>query len=248
MSEKFEKFLGIKEKNVNVQEILNNNFRGKLSGLQSMLLPENKFMAAKSGAMAEYGKMLEEYVMPADKIKEYNDKNPLEIKNDFVEAEDPNIGWKFHLNVKPENVDFVSDYLIKNGYDHKYLSGGEIEEGKIFTMYVGSYNMAKRLAQGLSHDLYIYLCKPGENQEVEFAAGVVGRFVASKYLKNNFNKYGTCGFSLKEDDLKQLHRLIFFHKNKPDLEEKKKKFIQDAEEKAYKELQEIYGDYFFKAE
>src|SRR3989344_4374590 len=52
-------------------------------------------------------------------------------KKDF--PRDRNKGHKLHLNVYPENVELVSRILKDQGFDHKYLYGGEPKDGKIFT-------------------------------------------------------------------------------------------------------------------
>src|SRR3989338_4911174 len=39
--------------------------------------------------------------------------------------EDPNHGWKLHLNVSANNAREVSDFLKSNQYHHKFLSGGD---------------------------------------------------------------------------------------------------------------------------
>ncbi len=248
MKNSFEEFFGINKENINIQEILDNNFRSKLTRLRSMFLPENKFMQEKlKEANSEYKKILEEYMFPTDKVQEYNEQNPNEIKSNFIEPENPNVGWKFHLNVIPEHVKSVSEYLINNGYNHKYLSGGEIEDGKIFTIYIGSYEMAKKLSEDLSRDLVQYLCDPAENQEIEFARGIVGRFVVSK--RYDFVPFSYHGFPIKKEDERALGGFKFLNKENKgtDFEDKKDKLLRDAEEKAFKELIAIYGNYFFES-
>lgn len=45
---------------------------------------------------------------------------------------DTSVGHKIHLNVTPQHVRRVSEYLRDEGFRHKYLRGGEVEDGKIF--------------------------------------------------------------------------------------------------------------------
>jgi hypothetical protein len=87
-------------------------------------------------------------------------------KKDFEEA---NIGWKIHLNVCPENTKAVSEYLISQEYYHKYFGGGEIEDGKIFTVYIGSYLLTEKLAREIYHDIYWILARSRIPGELEFA-------------------------------------------------------------------------------
>jgi hypothetical protein len=126
-------------------------------------------------------------------FKKYN-----EALNDYSDADHPfdkskcdllsdGAGYKFHLNVEPADVKAVSEYLIKEGYRHKYLHGGEIEDGKIFTIYIGSKDLAEKLAPKLSSDLHTYLRKPVETGEIEFAPNIVGRFVGTR---SHFQQYG----------------------------------------------------------
>ena len=71
-----------------------------------------------------YQAYLDAYIHAGDDTAE-------EKKWDF--EKDPNIGWKLHLNVSPKHVVHVSQYLKAQGYNHKFLSGGDPENGKIFT-------------------------------------------------------------------------------------------------------------------
>jgi hypothetical protein len=121
-------------------------------------------------------------------------------KTDLINPTDPNIGWKLHLNIPPDNVRLVSDYLKQNGYRHKFLSDGEIHHGKIFTVYIGSYAKTAKLADILSRDLRQYLRKPLDDREIEFAPGIVGRFKSdniydsvSKKIVARFYSYGRAG-------------------------------------------------------
>lgn len=79
---------------------------------ESQKLPENPYSKMdEKVAYEKYNKILPEYGnWKAENIKIGDFKNP-------------NIGWKMHLNVTPENVVEVSTYLRKEGYCHKYLSG-----------------------------------------------------------------------------------------------------------------------------
>ena len=158
-----------------------------------------------------------------------------EDKTDLLKTGNVNIGWKLHLNVKPENVVEVSKYLVDNGYRHKYLSGGDIEEGKVFTVYVGSREKTEEVSATLSKDLRNKLTKPKDKNEIEFARGVVGRF-SSGLGYGEFKKYGTLGM----DTLKSaMGDIIKFIQNP-----NKSETIREIEFKSYQRLEELYGHYF----
>lgn len=205
MSNSLEKFFGTETEKENVNEIIQRNFRDKLLHAKSLLLPENPLVSKDiKKPEDEYRKILKEYMIPKEVEKKYNKDNPENAKGDFIDEKDLDIGWKFHLNIRSKHVKAVSDYLVQNGYCHKYLSGGDIDDGKIFTIYTGSHKLAKKLAQSLSSDLYGYLCKPVAKQEVEFEAGIIGRFVGPK---RDFARYGSCGYSIRQSDNLQLESL-----------------------------------------
>lgn len=112
-------------------------------------------------------------------------------KVDYPEKITHNFGHKLHLNIEAKDVVVVSKYLKDNGYRHKYLSGGEIEDGKVFTVYIGSKDLTDELAQKISSDLQTYLRRPVFVDEVEYAPNVVGRFESSKGTgAEPFSKYG----------------------------------------------------------
>lgn len=206
-------------------------------------LPENP--NNEEGDESKYEKELKKY-----KNNLYSSK---ESKTDFVEKGNPNIGWKLHLNVAIENVKEVSRYLKENGFNHKYLSGGKTETGKIFTIYIGSYKLTKKLAEEISRDLIKYLCKPIDSKETEFAPGVSARFVVPvmingqelkqqagygykgglEYLFEDYDKWHT-EFMLKSPKLK----------NDPDFQRREKEFREKTVIRSYKKFKELYGEYF----
>lgn len=124
---------------------------------------------------APYKAVLEDYVYKAEAGKWQFFDN------------DPNQGYKFHLNVKPENVRQVAAILKLGGYQHKYLSGGEVENGKIFTVYTGSKQQTEQIVREVADSEIVRLLeKPlaDDTGEVPYAPNIVGRFVGNrdKYL------------------------------------------------------------------
>lgn len=160
------------------------------------------------------------------------EKDPSPEKCDYLPG---NVGHKLHLNVEPENVVAVSNYLKAQGYMHKYLSGGELSLGKIFTIYIGSYDKATHWAKKISEDLSPYLVRP-RSGEVEYAPNVTGRFDAL-----------TQGFARKDVGLGAFNPLSSVatllspwspNRNKPET----RKMVYDI---SFVELAKRYGEYFY---
>ena len=157
----------------------------------------------------QYTDVLEEYIFHGspEKSQFFND--------------DPNCGYKVHLNVLPANVIAVSNFLKNHEFHHKYLHGGEIEDGKIFTVYLGSKAATERYVREIYEGVGDLLEHSKAYGEVEYAPRIVGRFVGGKKY---FRQYGREGISLLYD-LPSEHPL-----NTP----------ERAREKALEE----YGEYF----
>lgn len=169
-----------------------------------------------------------------EELPEYSKTN-LGIPNetiDFWKENEINCGHKLHLNVAIKNVKKVSEYLVANNICHKYLFGGEIDDGKIFTIYTGSKDMTDKIAKKLSADLGDLLCKPIDNSEIEYAPNVIGRFKGSS---KDFHQYG-CGIrgiSMLMEDA----RIVILAKDES--------HIPLAFQKAYQKLAEEHGIYFY---
>ena len=141
------------------------------------------------------------------------------ITNNAIES---NVGWKLHLNVTPENSHFVSRWLKIHNFSHKFLSGGDIDDGKIFTVYIGSYDLCTKMSQKIFDGLNLYLCKPAANDEIELRPGIVGRF--ANINKKDFHQYGSCGFSeLQGQFLNQNEKTLL----------------------SFRDLHNQFGDYFY---
>lgn len=142
-------------------------------------------------------------------------------------------GWKVHLNVAPENVKAVSEYLKQNHYNHKFLSGGEPDDGKVFTVYFGPKSVMDRWVSTLANDLKDKLAAPGAYDEVEVARGVVGRFTVDDtepHGGDEFRQYGAYGLSFLKDA-------------KVPWKATRKERVEDAK-RTYARLKELYGSYF----
>lgn len=142
-------------------------------------------------------------------------------------------GWKVHLNVTPENVVTVSEYLKQNHYNHKFLSGGEPDDGKVFTVYFGPKSTMDQWAAVLADDLKDKLAAPGAYDEVEVAPGVVGRFTVDSTETRGgaeFRQYGAYGLSFLKD-------------SKMPWKATRDERITDAQ-KTYERLKELFGGYF----
>ena len=159
----------------------------------------------------------------------------ISLKTDFWTDLNHNIGWKFHLNVEPKNVPQISRYLVQQNYDHKYLNGWESEDGKIFTIYIGSRKLAENLALEIKNDIWNLLSQPQISNEVEFQAGVVGRFIWSP---KKYWQYWNAGITYIYDDMTKLWN----HDNYSTKEAKET--INQMTQDAFQSLTYDYGEYF----
>ena len=183
------------------QGMLDKNFRAKCLHPLSQSLPVNTLCKILKSyiqqnaytTMQEISKKYENILEPYHSIN--HDKSKELKRNDEIKN---NVWWKLHINVAPEHVVVVSNYLTKEWINHKYISWWEIEDGKIFTIYTGSYETTKKVAEMISHDIQKYLCKPEDNSEIEFAPGVIGRFRYESLVTDPQKSfpYGTCWFSV----------------------------------------------------
>jgi len=145
-------------------------------GLKSEGMPRNKAIIladykCSRGIMVNWGFLLSYYseMHMTERIYKFSDITKLDL------------GWKLHLNVSPENVDPVLEFLADNGFVYKYLHGGLPKDGKVFTVYCGSNYYANLCANLISVNVGQFLDYPAAVGEVEFAPGIVGRFVGSPY-------------------------------------------------------------------
>lgn len=129
------------------------------------------------------------------------------------------------MNVKPENVRQVAATLKLGGYHHKYLSGGEVENGKIFTVYTGSKEQTEQIIKVIADsEVAGLLEKPlaDDSGEVPYAPNIVGRFVGNR--EKYMTKVPRLGVSV--------------------LRTADKDSVQESFTKTNKALLEDYGDYY----
>jgi len=135
-------------------------------------------MMTKSDEMLKEQKAWEPYL---EKMQPYQHRSTR--RNDLFwdggNGTNPNIGWKCHLNIAPENVTTVSSILKILDLQHKYLFA-DVSDGKVFTVYLGSKQIAEAAIPLLHAELKDYLLDPKAPGEIPFAPGIVGRFSGSK--------------------------------------------------------------------
>jgi hypothetical protein len=142
-----------------------------------------------------------------------------------------NIGYKCHFRVEPSKVEEVSEFLKEKGFYHKYLSGGEVEAGKCFTVYIGSKDLTRQAVEfieaQIGHLLQPNYGYPGYDQWSEH---VSGRFSGNRFKYST--KTGRFGFNLTN----KLDRHLF---NKNLTREE-----VEAYRLSHQALIRDYGDYF----
>lgn len=172
-------------------------------------------------------------------------------KIDYLENDKQDSGHKLHLNVAAQDVAAVAEYLKRQGYRHKYLSGGEISDGKVFTVYIGSKDLTDKLAQEISRDLAPHLKRPVFSDEVEYAPNVVGRFDGGTL--RDFEKYGhgIRGINMLRSDVELVvNRMLtnnFDHKrtSKDDLDTAIPGGFLGAFKRSFERLAKDYGPFFY---
>ncbi len=212
-------------------DIMANNLTKK----QTLTTIKNPWEQALTGIAGDQNKQKELHDLYAPYLAVMTEYHHLNPDWKFWDN-NPNIGWKFHLDVPPENVIAVSEFLKTyngKGFRHKYLNGSAVEQGKVFTVYTGSKNdtekAVKEIYDHTQHLIQNPRVNPSEiNGETEFAPNIYGRFVGAK--KDGFQEYGHNGISFLQGDSGQILRGL----KTPD------QCVQNAKDAA----QKIYGDYF----
>ena len=133
------------------------------------------------------------YTPYTDVLSEYSHESTLGRWTFF--DNDPNQGFKFHLNVKPHNVRAVASFLLAQDYRHKYLNGADAELGKIFTVYTGSKQQTEQIVREVMKSDIAPLLEPALiKDEVSYAPNIVGRFVGDR--QNFLTKIAVRGITI----------------------------------------------------
>lgn len=164
-----------------------------------------------------------------------------QVVNNFLDPTNLNTGWKLHLNVEPKDCPRVSQFLKSHNMVHKYLSGGDTDDGKVFTIYTGSAQATFAAAQEIHSKVPSDLRLPKAYGEIEWYPGVVGRFVGARGL---YSQYTVSGFSWPHDSWGAFvsHRSYY---DGPDKENEIEELRNRLEPAAFVSLKNLYGDYFF---
>lgn len=143
-------------------------------------------------------------------------------------------GWKIHLAVNPLNYQKVFEWLVKNcRYSCKFLSA-DINAGKDFTIYVGSWKDTKAFAELITFEIGPILEHSKSDAAVtdlEITPKTCARFVPPKSDKN-MSQNGLYGIPFLKDDA----TLQVFSPEAFDLD--------STINKAYEYLARIYKVYF----
>ena len=119
------------------------------------------------------------YLCMGSKIKPYQWSKyppPDNKKWETYDYEKPNIWWKIRVNTSPQNVWFISQYLISKWYKHKYESGGTISGGTQFTIYIWSYSLTHKCAKSIENDLSDKILDPIATQDIRITKKISWRF------------------------------------------------------------------------
>ncbi|MFA6909200.1 MAG: hypothetical protein WC289_04970 [Patescibacteria group bacterium] len=152
---------------------------------------------------------------------------------------DVNIGHKLHLNVPVTSIHDVAEYLKRLNIEHKYLSGGDVTDGKVFTIYCGSKDRADAVATQISADLHPHLRRPANTSEVEYAPNVSGRFMGSQKEWGQYPVGKMRGIAALTED----RQLLFGYKVLSEQDKQRKS--KEAFKRSFDRAAEIYGTYFY---
>jgi hypothetical protein len=156
--------------------------------------------------------------------------------------------WKIHLNVEPWNFGHVSDYLKKNNYLHKFMSGGDYDSP--FTVYFGSWDLTLRESQKISKDLEMYLRKPTYDS-FEITRNIGGRFEYTpddsreKIIGIKLTINGSAGLPRRQENAPYWFKLAEARESK-DEEKKDQALIEDLKnlQESFLAMTKLFGSYF----
>ncbi len=155
----------------------------------------------------------------------------------YAVPDNADIGHKLHLNALPRDVHLIAATLQELGLPHKYLSGGDARQGKIFTLYPGAYGHAQRMAGFLSERLDGLLCRPACFSEAEYAPNVSGRFTERGLRFHKDGEQVLRGLPLLFTDLETLEDPSGFVPSAT--------WKTAAFERSFRILADTYGPYFY---
>lgn len=175
-----------------------------------------------------------------NEAKQYAIDNPNDAK--ISEGFAIDTGWKIHFTpYPPEHVVKISQYLIENGYCHKFLSGGSPGEGKAFTVYLGSRQMLEKWVKELESTLGDMLLPAMAEEEEEVSPHISARFTSVDRGQDGdplFHQYGVHGMSAV---YKTIKKRVTVDKSRSPFSSVERK---ELSEEAYDELSKRYGSYF----
>jgi hypothetical protein len=171
----------------------------------------------------EYSKILEEY--------SHHNSREIFWRDEQTGNHDPNIGWKIHLNAGPANVKEISDQLINWDLEHKYLIGANIQDGHIFTVYLGPKDNLLNWMPIIENKLKPFLLNATDEYDIPISGIIKGRFVGEKSIYST--KSSLNGVTLLESWKGVLDQV-------GDKQELQKRAFESTDA----DLRRRYGDYY----
>lgn len=218
----------------------------KLSFVDSSFYPNSQYLLNnRCEDQKLYYQKRKEYNFSGKRIQLSDDNvytlNP--IRFDFRKYQNINVGWKIHLNVSLENVLEVSDFLIKHGFLHKYFTGGSLEDGKVFTIYFGSWKKMYEQTEFIESSIGRLLAKPKAQGEIEIEAGITARFTILRgssppTSEKIYSQYGNFGVCMRKETALKIGK----NKGKSIFNSKEEEI--KYYEKIFNELLEEFKEYF----
>jgi len=150
-----------------------------------------------------------------------------------------NTGWKVHFTPNVDFVPEISSYLKANGYDHKYLYGGEPSDGKAYTVYFGSRQMMEKWVTELEGEFEDKLLPALAENEEAVTPHFSARFTSVDKDETGtslFHQYGVHGMSACHSTMNKRARERLGYPTGAEAD--------DVALEAYNELSKRYGSYF----
>ena len=167
-------------------------------------------------------------------------KQQIDVKNDAEQhGYNKHTGWKFHLSVSKKNRAKVNKYLTDNGFDFKEGNNGG-QTGKDFTIYIGSYLLASKLAKQIETDigklLKINKKTDASKDDTSFSTSnkILARF--DTYNNKKYHQYGKNGIPVLNKDASLFFGLF----QNQTTQEEKNKLLQKARIALQKEYKAFF--------